>query len=174
MNKKIIKLGFFLIIFFKMEIQAQKLQGISSIGLQLAKSDFGYMVGADYQRYLKRSTVIQIEGYYEMSNYLNMNHSSYYLNTCLLYDFLDSRDKHVILFGGGLTGNYDELDKSKLLGETFVRKSMNVGLLSKIQYEFYLSKKLMFNSFGVFNYNFVTDFAKTKFWGGIGINYIIY
>lgn len=156
------------------EAFSQKVKGISSVGISLAKSDFGYMFGTTFDRYLSAQTKLKGEVYYELSNTLNMKHSSYYLNAYYLRDFFDSRDENVVLFGIGATANYDQLDKDIELGNTFVRNTFNVGIIGKVQYEHYLSKKMMFQANGVFNYNVITEFSKTKFWGGVGINYLIY
>jgi hypothetical protein len=152
---------------------AQKFQGIQTIGIQGYKSDFGFMASVNYQKYFTNTLSAKLAGAGEMSNLLNMDHTCLYLNAEMFKDFLKSTNKHVLNVGGGASIQYDQLDKRKELGEAFVRNSFNLGLIGTADYQYYLSKKVMVNASFTMNYNFVTKFAPTKFWGGIGFHYII-
>ena len=153
---------------------AQKYEGIRHVGLTTNVSDFGYMAGLQYQHYFRDVSAYQIEGYYEYSNRLAMQHQSFGINGTYLYDPLDSREQFVFLVGGGVHSSFDQVDQKKELGSALERQSFNIGLLAKTQLECYVTKRFSMSANLTFNYNFITKFAPTKFWGGISFNYLIF
>lgn len=170
--KRIMSLGVILVL--ATVVSGQKYQGVQLLGVQALRSDFGYMGGLSYQKYLTNKTSLRLGGFYEQSKLLGMDHSSYYGNFELFRDILKPISRHTINIGIGFSVNLDQLDKTNQLGEQFKRNSTNVGALTSIDYQFYASRHLMFDVTGSANYNFVTDFARTKFWCGVGIHYIFY
>jgi hypothetical protein len=155
-------------------IFSQKYEGMKSVGINLSKTDFGWMTKAVYSQYLTDYWQLKPSIGFEYSTKFDMKHYCIYANTEFMRDIMQSVDNHVFLIGGGASFQYENVDVNGEMGPSFVRKQVNVGLLGSASYEYYVSRKIMLGADLTFNYNPLTKYAPTKFWGGVSLNYIIY
>lgn len=172
----------------KQEKIEQKKQGISSpkqfyskktfsgntgIGMNINYTDLrGVNAELNFCKYLNNAMIKGIANY-EYSNFLNMKHMSFGGGATYNINPLKTKAPDCIYFtvGGGLYVSHDMLDIDKVLGDAFVRNSTNLGAIVNIDNQLMISRKSSFVVSGYFNYNFMTEFAATKFWGGIGYRY---
>lgn len=151
--------------------QTYAYKGNQSLGVQFNLTDLGYSGGINYFYYAKKTLYYKFYGAYETSNKFSMKHSSYLASGSLMYLLPVKMEKTFIGIGGGACISYDNLDKDKLLGETFVRDGASFGPVGNIDMQYFLSKRVSALLNFSFNYNPITKFAPSKFWGGIGFNY---
>jgi hypothetical protein len=147
--------------------------GNTGIGINVNYTDFrGINSEISICKYLDNKMIKGIVNY-EYSSLLNMNHMSFGGGATYNINPLKNKAPDCIYFtvGGGLYVSHDMLDIDKSLGESFVRNSTNVGAIVNVDNQLMISKKSAFVVSGYFNYNFITQFSQTKFWGGIGYRY---
>lgn len=147
--------------------------GNTGIGVNINYTDLrGINTELNLCKYFNNAMIKGIANY-EYSNFLNMKHMSFGGGATYNINPLKTKAPDCIYFtlGGGLYVSHDMLDIDKVLGDAFVRNSTNLGAIINIDNQLMISRKSSFVVSGYFNYNFMTQFAATKFWGGVGYRY---
>lgn len=147
--------------------------GNNGLGVNVNITDLrGINTEISFCKYLNYKMIKGIANY-EYSNILNMKHMSIGGGATYNINPLKTKAPDCIYFtvGAGLFVSHDMLDMEKALGDKFVRNSTNVGAIINVDNQLMISRKSAFVASGYFNYNFITQFSATKFWGGIGYRY---
>lgn len=149
-------------------------KGNSSIGINGNYTDLrGVSIGAEYNYYKSTNLYYKVASAYEFSNYLNMKHSSFMTSVGAMYilPLEYNTEKMKTAIGGSIMASYDMLDQKSELGSNFKRNSFNIGAVSTLEQQYYLSQQFALYANANINYNPVTEFSTFKWWLGFGFKY---